>query len=195
MTKPRKFDPVAILLLVLVAGGVAFYLYGRVLHEETPGDYHVKKANYRLEDGQFDQAIEEFRLALEQNPEHPMAHFGLALAYMQSDKEDEALKEFGWVIEHKPDMAVAYANRGILLDRMGQYRKALADYKKSLELDPKASKGPGVLWRFLHNVADKPPTIADRAAYLEEQLALPPDKRVLRVPELDKEQRMYKEKG
>jgi tetratricopeptide (TPR) repeat protein len=195
MSKPRKLDPVAIILLLLIIGGVTFYVYGRVYHESTPGDYHVKKANYRLEDGRFEQAIDEFNLALKQNPDHTMAHFGLALAYMQSSKEEEALKEFGWVIEHKPDMAFAYANRGILLDRMGRYRSALADYKRALEIDPEAGKGPGYLWRFLHNVAEKPPTIASRATYIEEQLALPPEKRILKIRELDEEQRMFKKKG
>jgi hypothetical protein len=34
--------------------------------------------------------------------------------------------------------------------------------------------------------------VLKRAQYLEQQLKLPPEKRVLRVPEIDAEQRMYK---
>jgi hypothetical protein len=34
--------------------------------------------------------------------------------------------------------------------------------------------------------------VRDRAIYLKQQLALPPEKRLLRVPEIDEKQRMYK---
>ena len=39
---------------------------------------------------------------------------------------------------------------------------------------------------------EKPPTIADRADYLETELAKPADERLLQLPEKDGEQRMYK---
>ena len=38
----------------------------------------------------------------------------------------------------------------------------------------------------------QPSTVRKRAIYLGQQLALPPEKRLLRVPEADAEQRMYK---
>jgi hypothetical protein len=44
----------------------------------------------------------------------------------------------------------------------------------------------------MRNVDEKPPTIADRAKYIEEELKKPPEERLLRVPEVDEEQRMYK---
>ncbi len=191
----KKIDTMAVVVLVIMVAAVGLYIYGRVFHEATPGDYHVRKGNYRLEDGQFLKAEEEFKLALDQNPEHKMAHFGLALAYIQMEQYDKAMEKIETVLKMDPEMAWAYANRGILHDRTGRYRMALADYQKALELDPEVAKGPGVLWRFLRNVAEKPPTIADRARYIEEQLALPPEERVLSIPELDEEQRMYKKKG
>ncbi len=88
--------------------------------------------------------------------------------------------------------AQAYADRGILNDRAGQYEAALHDYRKALKLNPELAEGPGWLWRFLRNIPDRPPTIADRADYLEEQLKKPESERLLRVPELDAKQRMYK---
>lgn len=68
----------------------------------------------------------------------------------------------------------------------------MADYRRALELNPDLAKGPGWLWRFLRNVQEKPPTIKDRADYLEAELAKPPEERLLRVPEEDEKQRMYK---
>ncbi|HHN65853.1 MAG TPA: tetratricopeptide repeat protein [Nitrospirae bacterium] len=181
-----------IIALVLFISVVAFVIYWRTGVEDVPGDYYVKKGNYRLEDGQYEDAIKEFNLALQKNPQHHMAYLGLALSYMQMGKNKKALEYFNRTISLKPDLAVAYADRGILLDRMGEHEKALSDYKKALKLDPDLAKGPGWLWRFLRNIHERPPTIADRARYIEEQLKLPPEKRLLRVPEIDKQQRMYK---
>ena len=59
-------------------------------------------------------------------------------------------------------------------------------------LDPETAEGPGYLWRFLHNVNKKPSTIADRADYIEAELKKPESERLLRVQELDDQQRMYK---
>lgn len=181
-----------IIALILFFAVVGIVIYWRTSVEDIPGDYHVKKGNYRLEDGQYQRAIKEFNLALKKNPEHHGAYLGLAITYMQMKNNERALEYFNKTIKIKPDLAVAYADRGILYDRMGEHEKALADYKKALKLNPELAKGPGWLWRFLHNIHEKPPSIADRARYIEEQLKLPPEKRLLRVPDIDEKQPMYK---
>ena len=93
--------------------------------------------------------------------------------------------------ENRLIQGVAYANRGILKDRMGDYPGALADYRESLRLNPDVKEGPGLLTRFLRNQAERPPSVADRADYLAVQLALPQEQRVLRLPEEDARQRAY----
>ena len=187
-----KFDKRSIpwLIGLLVIIGLVFYWRAGV--EENPGDINVRKGNYRLEDAQYDEAIKEFSEALEKNPEHSMARLGLAITYMQTEKYMRALQEFNLVIEQTPEVAAAFANRGILYDRLGEHRKALADYKKALELDPEILEGPGFLWRFMRNIDEKPPTIKDRAEYLEAELAKPEAERLLKVPSEDEKQRMYK---
>jgi tetratricopeptide (TPR) repeat protein len=192
MGKKIKFDQRGIFYLAILLAIVAFIFYWRVGSEEIPGDYDVRKGNYRLEDGQYDEAVKEFSNALKKNPDHVNAHLGLAITYLQTNKSDEALAEFNRVIELVPEMAPAYANRGILYDRLGEYEKALADYRKALALDPEILEGPGFLWRFMRNIDEKPPTIQQRADYLEAELAKPPAERLLKVPEIDKKQRMYK---
>jgi tetratricopeptide (TPR) repeat protein len=190
--KNKKFDSKAVPYLVGLIGIIALIFYWRVGVEKVPGDYEVRKGNYRLEDGLYDEAINEFSMALEKSPDHVMAHLGLGLTYMQLERNDEALQELNTVIELNPEMAAAFADRGILYDRMGEYEKALADYRKALKMDPKLLKGPNWLWRFLRNIDEKPPTIKDRADYLEAELAKPMEERLLKVPEEDKKQRMYK---
>jgi tetratricopeptide (TPR) repeat protein len=192
MSKKFQFDTKAVPYIIGLLAIIGLVLYWRIGVEKNPGDYLVKKANYRLEDGQYEEAVKEFSEALGTNPEHAMARLGLAVTYMQMGKDNEAMQEFNLVIEKNPDLAPAYADRGILYDRMGDQRKALADYKKSIELDEEILEGPGWLWRFMHNVGEKPPTIKDRAAYLEAELAKPEAEQLLQIPEKDKKQRMYK---
>jgi len=194
MNSLKKIDPrglIYLAILVLVAA-VFIYMRGK---EESPGDYQVKTGNYRLEDGQLTEALNEFLLALEKKPDHPHAHLGLAITYMQMKRYEEAEEEFSRTIALEPELAAAYADRGILLDRLGRYEEALADYKKALAIDAGVLEGPGWLWRFLRNMDKKPPAVADRARYLEEELQKPPDKRLLTNPEIDKQQRMYKVDG
>jgi tetratricopeptide (TPR) repeat protein len=192
MNKKIKFDrraaPYIIGLLVII--GLIFYW--RVGVEENPGDFNVRTGNYRLEDGQYEEAVQEFSEALGKNPDHAMARLGLGVTFMQTGKDSEALQEFNLVVEKNPELAAAFANRGILYDRQGEHAKALADYRKALELDPEILEGPGFLWRFMRNIDEKPPTIKDRADYLEAELAKPEGERLLQVPEIDEKQRMYK---
>ena len=192
MGKKIKFDNKAVPYAILLLALIGFIFYWRVGVEKAPGDYSVRKGNYRLEDGQYEEAIKEFNEALAENPEHAMARLSLAVTYIQMGRDAEALQELNTVIANNPELAPAYANRGILYDRLGKHRQALADYRMAIELDEEILKGPGWIWRFLRNIDEKPPTIKERADYLEVELAKPEEERLLSVPEEDEKQRMYK---
>ena len=184
----------AIIMLLVMTGIVAFIYYWRVGSVDETGEYNVRVGNYRLTDGVYDQALIEFQQALEHNPENVNAHFGMAIAYMQQQDSEAAFKWYQKTLSLDSEYAPAYANRGMLNDRLGRYEEALEDYKQALRLDPDIAKGPGKLWRFMRNIKDKPSTIYDRAVYIQEQLDLPPEKRLLRVVSEDEKQRMYKYK-
>ena len=188
----RSENRAGLLVLLLFVVVVAFVLYWRTVVEDTPGDYHVKTGNYHLEDGQYDRAIAEFERALEANADHPLACLGIALALMHQERYEPSLAAFDRALALDDSLAVAYADRGILHDRVGRHDLALQDYRHALVLDPALGDGPGWLWRFLRNIRERPPTIADRAAYLEAELRKPPADRVLRMPEIDAQQRMYR---
>ena len=91
----------------------------------------------------------------------------------------------------KGTLAAAYANRGIIKDRSEKYKEALQDYIKALEIDHEAVAGPGLGHKIIYMI-NKPSSVRDRAQYIFEQLQLPIEKRVLKIPESDKEQRMHK---
>ena len=170
----------------------AIFYYQYTMKETVPGENQFRFANQNLEDGNYDEALKAFDQVLSQYPEYTEAHMGRAITLMQLGMFDESRTAFDRAIKLDETFATAYANRGILNDRMGRFEEAVQDYRKAVELEPEIAEGPGYIWRFLHNVADRPPSVADRADYIERELQKPESERLLRVPELDEKQRMYK---
>jgi len=181
-----------VIITLSILGIVGFYYYKYTVMENTPGENRYRLANKYLEDGNYDEALQIFDELLVENAEYKEAHLAKAITLLQMGWLDESRRSFDRAIRLDNNYAQAYADRGILNDRDGRYEAALHDYRKALKLDPELAEGPGWLWRFLRNIPDRPPTIADRAVYLEEQLKKPESERLLRVPELDSKQRMYK---
>ncbi|NPA48815.1 MAG: tetratricopeptide repeat protein [Thermodesulfobacteria bacterium] len=160
--------------------------------EEFPGEMTYREGNYRLEHGEYERALECFKEVQKINPSYYPARLGEALAYIKMNRYSEARQVLDSLIAEHPDFAEAWANRGILNDREGRYEEAVRDYEKALALKPSLARGPGFLYRLLYNIKEKPATIADRLEYLKEQLAKPPEERLLRVPEIDEKQPILK---
>ena len=193
--------------VVLSAAGLALVVLWSLLkpylYDAPPGDYEVRQGDILLTDGKYNAAIERFEAALAVSPDHRGALMGKGIAFLQSGRPAQAEAAFTHLIDMLPRtlaaddatgrgvLSGAYANRGILHDRLGRYEAALADYEQALAIDPEAVEGPGLLHRILYGDA-RPAAVRQRAAYLEHQLALPESERVMRVPELDERQRMYK---
>ena len=188
----RLYRFLVITAIVLTVGWVGWSAYDSFFAHSAPGDSDYLAANKRFEDGQYAQALAEYDAALRAAPAHVHALRGRARTLMQLGRYAEALETFDQAVAMAPEFAGTYANRGILHDRMGRYQQALADYEHALRLDPELTEGPNWLTRFLRLQPDKPPTIDARAAYLRQELAKPPAERVLRLPELDAQQRPYK---
>jgi tetratricopeptide (TPR) repeat protein len=180
-----------------------FWVGWQYLAPEESGDYYVREGDIRLSDGLYDQAIAAFDKALAEQPGHRGALMGRAIAFMQSGRPVEAKAELDHLIKYlektgtdgdptgRGVLAAAYANRGILNDRQGRHEQALEDYIQSMKIDFETVEGPGVVDKILYNV-DKWSSVKERAVYLHEQFQLPEDQRVLRMPELDAQQRMHK---
>jgi tetratricopeptide (TPR) repeat protein len=186
----RNIVTAVIGITVLVVIGYFYYQY--TVRENVPGENRYRLANKYLEDGDTEEALRIFDELLADYPDYKEANLGKAITLMQMNRLEESEKYFDRAISLDDRFATAYANRGIMKDRMGRYEEALVDYRRAIALRPELAEGPGWLWRFLHNVQERPPTIADRAAYLEAELKKPASERLLRVPEIDKQQPMYK---
>ena len=178
--------------IVLAMLWVGWTVYEGILKDASPDAQELAAALRFMEDGRNQEALETYQRLLDESPDNLFALRGKAQALMQIGERQSALLIYDDVVRRAPEVGVTYANRGILKDRMGDYRGALQDYEKALELEPEVAEGPGFLTRFMRNQAEKPPTVADRARYLREQLDKPESERLLSLPEKDAQQRPYK---
>ena len=69
--------------------------------------------------------------------------------------------------------------------------EALKDYVEAVKIDYDLAEGPSWVERLLY-YDDKPSSALARAQYIYKQLQLPKSERLMRVPEEDDKQRMYK---
>ena len=200
---PKVLRRFVILLALATFVMFTFWAVVRSYVQAPTGDYEVRQGDILLSDGRYEAALERFNAALAVSPDHRGAVMGRGLVFLQSERYIDAEAEFTYLIEFLRDNveandatgiavhAAAYTNRGIIYDRTGRYEKALADYIEALKIDEGAVDGPSLIDRVIYGTP-RPATTRQRAIYLIEQLDLPEDQRVLRIPEKDAEQRMYK---
>ncbi len=179
------------------------WAFVRSFMNRPPGDYETEVCDIRLKDKKYDEALEAANIALEKTPNHRGAMMCKALVFISSKKYIEATKELTNLIifleenlqdddrTGKGTLAAAYANRGIIKDRNKNYEEALKDYVKALGIDHEAVAGPG-LGTIILNYKYKSSSVKERALYLNEQLQLPEDERILSIKELDEGQVMHK---
>ena len=167
------------------------------------GDYETEVCDIRLKDKEYEKALEAANKALQKTPNHRGAVMCKALVFISQKKYIKANEELTNLIiflEKNLDdddktgigtLAAAYANRGIIKDRNKDYQGALEDYVKALGVDHEAVAGPG-LGTVILNYKFKSSSVKERALYLNEQLQLPENERVLSIKELDEGQVMHK---
>ena len=184
---------------------IMFTVWGFVksFMNRPPGDYETEVCDIRLKDKKYDEALEAANIALEKTSNHRGAMMCKALVFISEKKyvkADRVLSDLIIFLEknlEKDDktgigtLAAAYANRGIIKDRNKNYEEALEDYVKALGIDHESVAGPG-LGTIILNYKFKSSSVRERALYLNEQLQLPENERVLSIEELDEGQVMHK---
>ena len=184
---------------------VMFTVWGFVksFMSRPPGDYETEVCDIRLKDKKYEQALEAANKALNKTPNHRGAMMCKALVFISEKKyikADKVLSKLIIFLEKNLEdddrtgigtLAAAYANRGIIKDRNKNYEGALQDYIKALGIDHEAVAGPG-LGTIILNYKFKSSSVKERALYLNEQLQLSEDERVLSIEELDAGQVMHK---
>lgn len=132
---------------------------------------HYNKGTALSRSGNLDQAIEEFKKAIDIDPNYGDAHYNLGYSYHlkagQKNKTDPdlktnkdiptqiyikkwefgreelklAIKEFKEVIRLEPNAADAHLKLGVVYDNHGDYEDAISEYHKTISMDPRGLDG------------------------------------------------------
>jgi tetratricopeptide (TPR) repeat protein len=100
---------------------------------------HVNLGAVLHDQKKLDEAIAEYRKAIELDPKFAITHNNLGKALAAQGKFDEALAEHRKAIELDSKYADAYVNLGGGLRELKKLDEAIAEYRKAIELDPELS--------------------------------------------------------
>ena len=97
---------------------------------------HYNLARVLAAEGQSDEAVEHYRLALKADSHHEKARRYLARALADRGELDESIDEFRRLLELRPNAADAHNNLGVLLESRGERAEAIRHYRRALEAVP-----------------------------------------------------------
>ena len=103
------------------------------IHQGAYIDYYIGLSHQFKE--KFDDAIENFNRAIEQNPYFAEAYCYRGTAYLNRKELSCALKNLDEAIRLNPKYEEAYNNRGLVYSRMGKHGGAIKDFDKAIELN------------------------------------------------------------
>lgn len=136
--------------MVISRGGVSFLLI-MVLFGMLAGCRFAEFAEYDLlpaalkhlnkgvrfqKGGMFEEAIEEYTLAIQIDTGLTEAYLGRAGALSALGEFEEAIPDFTRVIDIDPERFDAYYGRGIANTEIGNFESALSDFNKAIDIDP-----------------------------------------------------------
>ena len=102
----------------------------------SPG-VHSNLGRAYFEDGKLEEAVNEFKAAIEIDPKAYKAHYNLGLAYEKKDLIPEAVQAYETTIRINPGFTDAHFNLGNIYARSGLLAEAERAYQAALEIDPK----------------------------------------------------------
>ena len=98
---------------------------------------YVQLAERRTRAGDTRGAIDALEMAVRLQPNHPAAHYNLALACLTAGLAERAAAGFRRAIALKPDFAHAFSGMGFALEQLGKGWDAIAAFRRATTLAPK----------------------------------------------------------
>jgi len=97
---------------------------------------HQMRGTSYFDDGLYEKALAEFRLAIAQAPDDPGLRTNLAVTLIKFNDPEGALREFAQALRLNPDDAFAHYNLGTLLASLGRNDEAVEHLRVAIELEP-----------------------------------------------------------
>jgi len=109
---------------------------------------HCGLGDAYLQQGRLDEAIRQFRYALDIKPLYSDAHNNLALALARQGDLTGAVRHYREALRMEPNQALWHCNLAAVLNKQGNAEESRAQYEQALALDadlPEAHNGLGSL--------------------------------------------------
>jgi tetratricopeptide (TPR) repeat protein len=114
---------------------IVLFLFSVVSNGQTIQD-HYQSGVSKIENKQYNDAIDELSLALEENPRFEEAYLKRAACYVILEDNWKAVEDLNSALGINPRNSVAYYNRGLAYKKLNQLLKSVEDFTMALELDP-----------------------------------------------------------
>jgi Tfp pilus assembly protein PilF len=101
----------------------------------TPQFAYFNLARIFEREGKIDDAIREYRRALDIDRDYVDAHNNLGRLYLQQGKNDLAIEEFTEATRLRPRVALYQRNLGVAYVQAGETKKARMSFQRVLELE------------------------------------------------------------
>lgn len=111
------------------------------------GEFLFYQGSLLSQDGDFDQAIACYRMALSVEPDAVQTHLPLANALAKSGQLDSAIIHYQHAARHQPEHASTQLSLGDTFEKQGRRSDAIACYRRAVELEP----ANGIAHYFLGN--------------------------------------------
>jgi len=104
--------------------------------ENVSAEYHYQRGRLQEVQGEYGQAVNNYKTALELVPEHQRALFHLAYRYDLSGYEDAAISHYKQIVANCPVYVSALLNLAVLYEDRGKFDQAGVCVDKVLECHP-----------------------------------------------------------
>jgi tetratricopeptide (TPR) repeat protein len=174
--------PVCCALLLATLGALTWFQCGQYAGAETlwratlarnPGSWlaYNDLGNVLGRKGEVEEAIAQFRKALDLQPDYARAHLNLGILLGRKGEAREAIAQFRKALDIEPNSPEAQNNLGSALLQQGEVQEAIGQFRKALDLRPDWALARENLGLALLRKGD----FNGAMACFEKTTALPPD--------------------
>jgi tetratricopeptide (TPR) repeat protein len=97
---------------------------------------YVQSGIAQLQQGNYQQALEDFNYSIEQKTDLAVAYSNRCLTQIYLEDYLHAWQDCTRSLQQQSDNYLAYFHRGLAFYRLGDYQQAIADYHQTLKLKP-----------------------------------------------------------
>jgi Tfp pilus assembly protein PilF len=136
MVDRRKFY-LPLFTLLLFVSSLAFTSIGHAISQKPyNAEKYFKDGVSLYEAGQYQQAIEAYKKAVQLDPESADANYNLGMSYSSLGQYKEAIEAYKRAIRIKPDYEAAYYNLGHAYSNLKQYDNSVKAFRDAIRRKP-----------------------------------------------------------